>query len=159
MNLFNFNVDGLYINRILPADIDNPFFEQWLQIQSKYVSELEENFSALPIYKIPWYDEELKGMKAVKRICKDALNDEVFENKAITEREHFEENEKGYVLSVFLPNARKEDLDLHQSETDVVIKIGNFKRNIPLPNSLRNYGITGAKFEDQTLLLQFEQEE
>jgi arsenite-transporting ATPase len=40
MNLYNFNVDGLYINRILPKEIDNTFFEEWLQIQEKYISQL-----------------------------------------------------------------------------------------------------------------------
>ena len=31
MNLYNFNVDGLYINRILPQDIDNRFFDRWVE--------------------------------------------------------------------------------------------------------------------------------
>lgn len=158
MNLYNFNVDGLYINRILPKDLNNPFFEQWLQIQSKYVGELEDIFGALPIYRIPWYDEELRGMKAVRRICKDGLSDEVFECKAIVEREHYEQNEKGYELSIFIPNAVKEEIELHQAETDVVVKLGNYKRNIPLPSSLREYEITSAKFEDQRLHIQFEKE-
>lgn len=159
MNLFNFNVDGLYINRILPKDLSNPFFQEWLQIQSKYLAELKESFGALPIYQIPWYDEELKGMKAVKRICEDGLDSHVFECKAITHREHFVENEKGYELQVYIPNAKKEDLDLHQTESDVVIMIGNFKRNIPLPSTLRTYAITGAKFVHETLNIQFEREE
>ena len=60
MNLYNFNVDGLYINRILPKDINNDFFNQWLSIQGEYVSYLKESFAALPIYEIPWYDEELR---------------------------------------------------------------------------------------------------
>lgn len=25
LNLYNFNVDGLYLNRVLPADMENPF--------------------------------------------------------------------------------------------------------------------------------------
>ena len=33
LNLYNFNVDGLYINRILPEDIDNDFFNHWIMIQ------------------------------------------------------------------------------------------------------------------------------
>ena len=158
MNLFNFNVDGLYINRILPADLDNPFFEEWLQIQAKYVGELEESFIALPIRKIPWYDEEVRGMKAVKRICEDGLDDKVFKSHAITQREQFEQNDTGYVLKVFIPNASKEKLDLYQADSDVVIKLGNFKRNIPLPNSLRSYSIIGAKFDEEILRIQFEKE-
>jgi arsenite-transporting ATPase len=98
-------------------------------------------------------------MHAVERICKDALHDGVFEAKIITNRETFEQNERGYVLSVPLPYAKKVDMDLFQSTTDVVIKLGNFKRNIPLPNVLRTYSITSAKLEDDVLRIQFEKEE
>ena len=47
---------------------------------------------------------------------------------------------------------------MFQSGTDVVIKLNNFKRNIPLPNALRNYVITSAKLEDKMLKIQFENE-
>lgn len=156
MNLYNFNVDGIYINRILPAELNNGFFDRWMEIQAAYIKQLEESFSALPIYRIPWYDEELKGMKAVARICTDALEEEtLFEAKPITQREYFEQNEKGYQLSLFLPSVQKEEVEMYQSNTDVVIKIGNFKRNIPLPNILRSYEITGAKLEAERLRIQF----
>lgn len=158
MNLYNFNVDGLYINRILPKDIQNEFFEQWVQIQKKYIIQLEESFVALPIYRVPWYDEELKGLKAVQRICEDALTDStLFDAKIITEQEVFEKNNKGYMLRVSVPFTEKNQLDMYQSETDVVIKLGNFKRNISLPNTLRNYLITSAKMQDSKLNIQFEQ--
>lgn len=37
LNLYNFNVDALYINRIMPEDIDNSFFDEWKCIQRKYI--------------------------------------------------------------------------------------------------------------------------
>lgn len=160
MNLYDFHVDGLYINRILPKDIDNPFFEQWLEIQKRYMKEIKETFGILPIYEIPWYEEELKGKEAIERITRDALmKPGLFDSKNIQGRETFVKNEKGYLLDVSLPGAEKKDLDLFQSGTDVVIKVKNFKRNIPLPNVLRKYLITGAKLEDGILHIQFEQEE
>ena len=89
MNLYDFHVDGLYINRILPIDISNEFFEQWISIQQKYIKELEESFMALPIYRIPWYDEELKGEGALNRIVTDVLaTHEVFQLQSITKREN-----------------------------------------------------------------------
>ena len=160
LNLYNFNVDGLYVNRILPRDIDNPFFDGWLKIQKEYLTYLKECFSALPIYEIPWYDEELKGADNVRRIVRDVLDHgEVFETKVLTERETFHKIEEGYELEVFLPYANKEDIDLYQSATDVVIKTGNFKRSIPLPNVLRKYAVTRAKFEGDRLQVRFEKEE
>ena len=157
MNLYNFNVDGLYINRILPKDINNDFFNQWIIIQKKYITYLKESFSALPIYEIPWYDEELRGERNIRRIVEDALSgNEVFEKKIITERESFKQIEAGYQLDVFLPSADKSSIDLYQATTDIVIKTGNFKRNIPLPNILRNYVIAGAKFDKGKLSIIFE---
>ncbi len=159
MNLYNFNVDGLYINRILPTDIGNRFFDQWIQIQKKYVRQLEESFAALPIYKIPWYDEEPRGDSNIRKILDDTLEvKEIFDTKVITEREHFVQTEEGYCLEVFMPYAKKEDINLYQSATDIVIKTGNFKRNIPLPNILRNYVVTGAKYTDECLNIRFEKE-
>ncbi|MGN0351442.1 MAG: ArsA family ATPase [Roseburia sp.] len=157
MNLYNFNVDGLYINRILPKDINNDFFNQWIIIQKKYITYLKESFSALPIYEIPWYDEELRGERNIRRIVEDALSgNEVFEKKIITERESFKQIEAGYQLDVFLPCADKSSIDLYQATTDIVIKTGNFKRNIPLPNILRNYVVAGAKFDKGKLSIIFE---
>lgn len=157
MNLYNFNVDGLYINRILPKDINNDFFNQWIIIQKKYITYLKESFSALPIYEIPWYDEELRGERNIRRIVEDALSgNEVFEKKIITERESFKQIEAGYQLDVFLPCADKSSIDLYQTTTDIVIKTGNFKRNIPLPNILRNYVVAGAKFDKGKLSIIFE---
>lgn len=157
MNLYNYNVDGLYMNRVLPKDMENPFFNQWLQIQEKYIKEIQESFGALPIYMIPWYEEELKGQMAVKRMAKEALTDaDIFDIKTIRGKEVFTQNEKGYVLDVALPGADKKEMDLYQSKTDVVIKLKNFKRNIPLPNILRSYFITSAKLEAGILHIQFE---
>lgn len=157
MNLYNFNVDGLYINRILPKDINNDFFNQWIMIQKEYITYLKESFSVLPIYEIPWYDEELKGEENIRRIVENALSgNEVFEVKIITERESFKQIEGGYQLDVFLPCADKSSIDLYQATTDIVIKTGNYKRNIPLPNILRNYVVAGAKFDDGKLTILFE---
>lgn len=157
LNLYNFNVDGLYINRIFPKDMNNDFFDQWIVIQKEYITYLKESFCALPIYEIPWYDEELRGEKNIRKIVEDVLSEnDVFAEKIITEKESFKQNETGYQLDVFLPYADKSSIALYQAATDIVIKTGNFKRNIPLPNTLRNYLVTGAKFREGKLSIMFE---
>ena len=44
-----------------------------------------------------------------------------------------------YQLDVFLPCADKSSIDLYQAATDIVIKTGNFKRNILLKPSKELY--------------------
>lgn len=157
LNLYDFNVDGLYINRILPEEINNKFFDQWIMIQKEYITYLKESFSALPIYEIPWYDEEVRGEQNIRRIADDILaGSEIFERKIITERERFKQTGKGYQLDVLIPCADKSSIDLYQAASDIVIKTGNLKRNIPLPNTLRNYVVTKAKFDEGKLSILFE---
>ena len=119
-----------------------------------------ECFAAIPRYEIPWYDEELRGIKAVKRICQDALTDtKIFDAKMISQRETYEQNKKGYLMRIFLPFVDKSKVDLYQSDSDIIIKINNFKRNVPLPNVLRTYRVSEAKMEENVLIIQFEKGE
>lgn len=158
MNLYNYNVDGIFVNRILPTQIDNPFFKEWIQIQKDYLEEIKTSFDRIPIYYIPWYDTDLLGIDSVNGICEDAFKEskDLFAIKANLEGETYEQTEKGYVLKLYLPHVEKNQIDVRLSGSDVIVKIGNYKRNIPMPNALRSMNVTAAKFEDQTLNITFE---
>lgn len=158
MNLYNYNVDGIFVNRILPTQIDNPFFKEWIQIQKEYLEEIKTSFDRIPIYYIPWYDTDLLGIDSVNRICEDAFKEskDLFAIKVNLEGETYEQTEKGYVLKLFLPHVERNQIDVRLSGSDVIVKIGNYKRNIPMPNALRTMSVTAAKFEDQTLNITFE---
>ncbi|MGB8453482.1 MAG: ArsA family ATPase [Anaerocolumna sp.] len=159
MNLYNYHVDGIFINRILPPDIKNPFFDEWLGIQKEYIEELENVFTGSQIYYIRWYDTDLCGLGAIDKICESVLTQpDLFDIKENLPGETYEMTEGGYKLSLYLPCVKKKELELYQSGTDVIIKIGNFKRSIPIPNTLRNYSIAAAKVEEQLLKIQFVKE-
>lgn len=156
MNLYNFQVDGLYINRILLKDIDNPFFNEWVDLQSQYIEELEAVFGDMPIYRIPWFDTDLNGLSGIDRIEQQVLRGrDVFKLQEDLKSERYEQSDDGYKLSIYLPCIEKGDLHLHESGTDIIIKIGNYKRSIPLPSSLRNHDVTSAKLVEKTLQIKF----
>lgn len=157
LNLFGYLVDGIYINRILPEEAGNDFFTDWFQIQRRYIGELEQTFDGIPVIKLPWYDTDICGQEAVSRLCKDSLNNnQLFDINSKPAGESYEQTEHGYQLHLCLPVVKKEEIDLHRSNTDLMIKIGNFKRNLPLPAALRSYEITSAKLENHILKVQFE---
>lgn len=159
LNLYNFNVDGIFINRILPADLDLPFFEEWQELQAEYIRELEEVFDNTPLYKIKWYDAEISGMKALDRLVKDVLKDkDILDVKKTIRNEEYEKTPEGYLLKVYLPFVTKSEVNLHETGSDIVIRIGNFKRSIPLPNTLRKYQVAGAKLVEDHLNISFVKE-
>lgn len=157
LNLYNFNVDGLYINRIIPEDVDNSFFDQWKQLQKKYLDEINSVFSNIPTFKIKWYEVDINGIAGLERVVKDSLQDEnIFKVLKTTVNETYKKTEKGYQLDVFLPSTDKKDFELFESGTDIIVKIGNFKRNIPIPNVIRKYTLTSAKLNEEVLSINFE---
>lgn len=156
LNLYNFNVDGIFINRILPTEVNAQFFDEWMQIQSGYIDELQEVFGTIPLHKIKWYDIDITGMKSLDRLVEDVLTDQdLFAIQNTIRNEEYEKTKDGYQLKVYLPCVKKQDIVMHEAGTDIVIRIGNFKRSIPLPNALRKYQVGGAKIIDDYLNIQF----
>lgn len=156
LNLYGYYVDGVYINRMLPTTLHNPFFTEWMEIQKKYREELAVIFQGLPQLDIPWYERDLCGMESMDRICDEVLAGQgVFEVRTHQAGEMYEKSESGYTMRLFVPCLKREDLDLYQSGTDIILKAGNFKRNITLPNILRDYEITGARIKEQNLEISF----
>ena len=135
MKLYNYNVDGIFINRILPREIDNPFFAEWITIQKKYIAEIETCFDPIPKYYIPWYDTDLLGQAAINRICDDvfATRPDLFAIKADIEGESYEQTEAGYKLKLFLPNISKDEVGVNLAGSDVIVKIGNYNAISPCP--------------------------
>lgn len=158
MKLYNYNVDGIFINRILPREIGNPFFAKWITIQKKYIAEIEACFDQIPKYYIPWYDTDLLGLDAINRICTEVFTDscDLFAIKADIAGEKYEQTATGYELKLFLPNITKDAVAVNLAGSDVIVKIGNYKRNIPLPNSLRGMTVSSAKFDQSTLVIAFQ---
>ena len=156
LNLYNFNVDGLYINRVLLEDLGNDFFDEWIRLQSDYIKELESVFAEMPVCRIPWYDLDLNGTEGLDRIAGDCLtDDELFEVRCSASNEVFEKTKEGYVLTVCLPCAKKEEIELYQSKSDMILRIGNFKRSIPLPDTLARCQVDSARLENGRLAIGF----
>ncbi len=65
-----------------------------------------------------------------------------------------------YVLSIALPLVERDEVNLHRSVVDeLIVRIGNWKRNIALPIGLARLKVDGAKFEGDRLNILFRKEE
>ena len=110
----------------------------------------------MPKYKVKWYEIDINGFEGLQRIINDSLEDEnIFNVLKFNSNETFKKLENGYSLTLKIPFAEKDDFDLFESSNEIIIKIGNFKRNIPLPDVVRKYSISNAKFENGELNIIF----
>ena len=108
------------------------------------------------MFKIKWYESDINGIKGLKRICEDSLAYEnIFDVLKKNYNDIFEKVEGGYKLTVNIPFADKEKFDLYRSNNELIIKIGNFKRNIPTPDVLNKYDVSKAKLREGKLIIDF----
>ena len=49
----------------------------------------------------------------------------------------------------------KQEVDLSRHDQDLVIRIGSFKRHVPMPRSVQNFKTAGAEMKDNQLTVTF----
>jgi arsenite-transporting ATPase len=62
----------------------------------------------------------------------------------------------GYEVSFNLPLADKSDMDLSKKGSELYVRVGGYKRNVMLPDSMTRLSATGASFEGDTLKVRLE---
>lgn len=156
LNIYDFNVDAVVVNRVIPDSVTDPYFKGWKDIQGKYRQEIIESFEPIPIYYAPLYETEVVGVEILERMA-----DEVFKKENPAEIKYkgrtqqvIKEGED-YILVIAMPFMSKEELSLNQKGDQLIIKAGAVKRNITLPRTLLECSIKKAKFDEETLKIWF----
>jgi arsenite-transporting ATPase len=136
-NLFGYSVDMVIVNRILPPEVKDAYFERWKDLQRDYCQLVEESFHPLPIFSLPLYQKEIVGFEALEELAQVLYNQanpvEIFCRRKPIEVEKLDGS---YTLSLHLPFIEKKDVQLSQKGEELLIKVGAFKRNILLPRLL-----------------------
>ncbi len=152
LNLYDYGVDAVVVNRLLPESISDPYFAQWRLSQERHMESIEESFSPIPILTARLFDREMFGLEAL-----GALADDVFEEAEplevlFRERTHdIVKNGGGYEVVFHLPLADKRDVDLSKKGAELLVKVGGYRRNILLPDALARLSAVGASFDRDLL--------
>lgn len=155
LNLYNYNVDAIVVNRVMPDTIEDSHFKMWKEIHSRYKEEIEESFSPLPIYNVPLFEQEVVGIEMLSRLGQNYLPDQPADIKYNTRTHEVTKEGEEYVFALQMPFTDKKDLSLNQKADELIIKAGTMKRSIALPRTLMNLVVKGARFEDEVLKIRF----
>lgn len=156
LNLFGFPVDAAIVNRVFPTGVAGSYLHKWQAIQAKYLNEIEERFAPLPILRASFKDEEVVGFQRLRDMAKELYKLEDPTKVLVSERPVTLEQKNGtYLISIYLPFTEKRDLDLWVHGGELIIKLGNFRRNIILPRSIAAEELREARFEGQRLKIEF----
>lgn len=158
LGLFNYPVDSVVINRILPESVaEGTFYEKRRELQAKYLQMIEDNFRPLPLWRIPYYADEVVGIAALSRLAADCFGDQdpasIFYQGSL--QEIVETEEEGYQLRIPMPFVTSDNVKLRKRGDELFVTIGNFKREMILPTVLAKRKAKGGRLVDGVLEIDF----
>jgi arsenite-transporting ATPase len=164
LNLYGYSVDAVVCNRVFPRELADHYFDIWKSAQAANLQLVHECFHPLPIFEIPLFDQEVTGVDMLRRMADTVFGANPVRNGAgdptgkyyVGKPQEIYRRNGEYVLSIPLPLAEREDVNLHRSVFDeLIVRIGNWKRNVALPTGLAKLDVSGAKYEGDRLNILF----
>jgi arsenite-transporting ATPase len=156
LNMYDFNVDAVMVNKLIPDSVSDDYFVTWKDSQRKYVEMISDSFQPVPIYFAPWFEKETVGIEMLKRLANALFQDED-PTEIKYKKRTFEilRTEVGYSLSIYLPFSDKNDLSLDLRGDELIVRTAKIKRSVTLPSMLAGREISSAKFEEDRLTITF----
>ncbi|MGH7759453.1 MAG: ArsA family ATPase, partial [Candidatus Dormibacteria bacterium] len=156
LNLYDYQVDGVLVNRVLPEVAGQGYFADWRRSQERYREQVDAAFSPVPILESKLFDHEIVGMENLHLLGESLFGER--DPSAIfysSRPQELHKEEDGYVLTLELPFTSKEQVDLSQRDDELYVSVGPYKREISLPRVLRGRLTTRASLEAGRLAIHF----
>lgn len=159
LQLYDFNVDAVYMNRLYPKEIMEGYFEGWEDIQNNNIHLAEESFYQQKLFKLELQSEEIHGRDSLEKIGKLLYKDvnpaEIF---CQTEAFKMEDINGTRILIINLPFAQVENISVTKEKNDIIISLLNETRRFHLPDKLRTRNISTYSFEKGELRISMDYE-
>ncbi|SHH79920.1 ArsA family ATPase [Clostridium intestinale] len=156
LHLFDYNVDGIFINRIFSKKSLEGYFEKWANIQKNTIKDIEESFKGIPIFKLELMNHELRKYTHLKEAGDKLYGDFDPSNVLFKEKIFDIKSEDGnYILEIKMPFIDKNEIKLSQNEDEIIISIKNERRGFVLPTKLQSKEISTARYDDGKLNIYF----
>jgi arsenite/tail-anchored protein-transporting ATPase len=156
LSLFGFPVDAVVANRVLPEEARSRYFDRWFDIQKGYLAEARDAFDPLPFFESRLFDREMVGVALLDEMARTVFGTKdptqpFFKGRPI----QIKKEGKNYVMTIRLPFAQKDRLNVFTRGDDLVVQVDNQRRHVALPRSLAGRSVASAAFVDQDLRVKF----
>ncbi|MEZ5180394.1 MAG: ArsA family ATPase [Acidimicrobiales bacterium] len=156
LSLFGYRVDAVVANRLLPEAIEDPWFAEWKARHAEHLATIEEGFAPLPILRAELAPGELVGVDALRGFGARLYAD-IDPAAVLHPGEPLSVQRRGSTLelTVELPFADRDDLELGRRDDELLIRVGSHRRALLLPDSLRRRPVGAASLRDGVLRVAF----
>jgi arsenite-transporting ATPase len=155
-SLHGLTVDAVIVNRVLPAEVMDAWFDEWHRSQDKVLQEIDEYFAPVPVKRVPLFAHEVLGKDRLNELAK-VLYPAGEDPLAVTRTDKpytFEKRDGIYEIRVLMPFAVKGEIGLFKKGDELVVEIGTLRRHIGLPRSMAMLRPSRAKLDNGVLTVE-----
>ncbi len=158
--LFGYHVDAVIVNRVLPDEVSDPWFDQWRSNQQERMREIENDFGEVTIRTVPLRSEEPIGTTHLAAVAADLYGPEDSSVSVASKSPTISIRKQGNhaIVEIPMPFAERDDLDIGRSETELFVALGPYRRSVALPDSVARRTISQAELKNGKLRIRFEGE-
>lgn len=152
LQLYDFNVDAIYINKLYPSKAMEGYFKDWEDIQKQNIQLAEESFPEQKLFKLEMQNNEINGKESLEKIAKILYqNINPIEIFCQTEAFKMDDINGTRILSIKLPFLKAENISVKKEKDDIIISLLNERRRFHLPDKLRTRKITSYSYMNNEL--------
>src|SRR5215468_10887161 len=158
-SLHGLAVDGVIVNRVLPDEVTDRYFQEWHASQGRILEEIDTYFAPVRVKRVPLFTHEVLGRERLQELAK-VLYAEGEDPAAVTQTEKpyvFGKQDGMYEVRLRLPFATKGDIGLFKKGNELVVEIGTLRRHIGLPRSMATLVPTRARLENRLLTVEMKE--
>jgi arsenite/tail-anchored protein-transporting ATPase len=156
LSLFGYHVDAVIANRMLPAALTDPWFDEWKRVQATHFATIEDAFAPVPILSAELAAEELVGVEPLRGLA-GRIYGAGDPAAVLCELEPLRvaEIDGAFVLSLHLPFTVKSDIELGRHDDELLLAVGPHRRAVVLPDALARREVVGARLDGDRLEVEF----
>jgi arsenite-transporting ATPase len=158
-SLHGLAVDGIVVNRVLPQEVTDAYFQEWRSSQARILEEIDAYFAPVAVKRVPLFTHEVLGRERLEELSR-ALYAEGEDPASVTRTEApytFAKRNGLYEVRLQLPFAAKGEVGLFKKGDELVVEIGTLRRHIGLPTSMAALSPGRAKLENRVLTVEMKE--
>lgn len=158
LGLFGYGVDSAIVNRVLPDEVNDPYFSKWRDIQRGHLAAVEDGFTGVDIRHLRLFDEEMVGVALLRTLGNELFGDTdptIRLSSVEPIRVEQMDGSDDVALVMKLPLAQKGDVDVMRHDDEIYVTVDQYRRSLVLPDSLKRRHITRAKLLEGELRVVF----
>jgi arsenite-transporting ATPase len=155
-SLYGLTVDSIIVNRLIPPEVVDSFFENWREAQRKTLEEIEQYFAPAPIRRLPMFRNEVLGYERLRELAQH-LYQPGEDAAAVTMEQSpyaFVRDGDRYEVHLDVPFAEKAEIGLFKKDDELVVEIGTIRRHVGLPTSMTSLVPMKARLDGRKLKIE-----